>query len=174
MGTPGASAEGRALVTASALSLPDLTCGATGGANDYCAVDISGADDELWRRLLTVIERPELIDDPRFTSMEERAKRGGEIDALLCAWCGERTKIEAMETLQRAGVPAGAVLDTRDLGADPQLRASGLFATIAHPLRGPLTIPGWPVRMSGSHVPVSSAPSLGAHTVEVLSEWLAP
>jgi crotonobetainyl-CoA:carnitine CoA-transferase CaiB-like acyl-CoA transferase len=44
--------------------------------------------------------------------------------------------------------------------------------TIEHPVRGPVTMPGCPVKMSESHVPVRSAPLLGAHTEEVLSEWL--
>ena len=74
--------------------------------------------------------------------------------------------------MQRAGVPAGAVLDTKDLVADPELRKRGLFASIEHPIRGTLVIPAFPVSMSRSHVPVQCAPLLGADTAEVLSDWL--
>ena len=77
-----------------------------------------------------------------------------------------------METLQGAGVPAGAVLDTQELIEDPHLRKRGMFATVEHPTRGKLTVPGWPVKMSDSQVPVKCAPLLGEHTEEVLSEWL--
>ena len=143
------------------------------GANDYCFISASGTDNEQWQRLLRAIGKQNLIDDPRFASPQERARHADAIDALLSAWCSERTKIEAMDILQGAGVPAGAVLDTQDLNADPHLRNSGMFATIEHPVRGPLTIPAWPVMMSESHVPVRCAPLLGAHTEEVLSEWLA-
>src|SRR5207248_491843 len=87
-------------------------------------------------------------------------------------WCRERTKIEAMETLQRAGVPAGAILDTQELSEDPNLRQRGMFATIEHPMRGAMTVPAFPVKLSASHVPVRRSPLLGEHTEQVLSEWL--
>ncbi len=61
---------------------------------------------------------------------------------------------------------------THELSEDPHLRKRGMFATIEHPVRGSVTIPAWPVKMSESQVPVRSAPLLGQHTEEVLSEWL--
>ena len=77
-----------------------------------------------------------------------------------------------MDLLQRAGVPAGAVLDTKELSEDPYLRKREIFATIEHPMRGSMMIPGFPVKLSESHVSVRSSPLLGQHTEEVLSEWL--
>ena len=143
-----------------------------GGPSDYCFIDVSAVGDETWQRLLRAIGREDLRGGPRFAHTEERAGHSDEIDALLSAWCGGRTKTEAMDTMQSAGVPAGAVFDTNDLARDPDLRRSGIFATIVHPVRGAVTMPGWPVKMSESHVPVRSAPLLGAHSEEVLSEWL--
>ena len=143
-----------------------------GGPNDYCSVNISEIDNERWQRLLRAIGKPDLIDDPRFASPRERAGHGDEVDALLSAWCLERTKTEAMDIVQAAGVPAGAVFDTQELQDDPYLRKSGMFATIEHPLRGPMVMPAFAVKMSDTYVPVRSAPLLGAHTESVLSEWL--
>lgn len=143
-----------------------------GGPNDYCFIYASPAGNEQWHRLLQVVGREDLIGDPRFASPQERAKHVDEVDALLAEWCRERTKIDVMETLQRGGVPAGAVFDTQELSENPHFRKSGMVATIEHPVRGPVTIPAWPVRMSESQVPVCSAPLLGQHTETVLSEWL--
>ena len=85
---------------------------------------------------------------------------------------GQRGKIEVMDVLQRAGVPAGAVLDAQEQYADSELRRCGTFVTVEHPVRGEVTIPGWPVRLAASQVPVHSAPLLGAHTAQVMEEWL--
>jgi formyl-CoA transferase len=141
------------------------------GASEYCLVHASGDDDE-WRRLLGVIGRADLNDDPRYSTRQQRLEYAGEIDALMSAWCAERDKREVMETLQRAGVAASAVFDARELSLDADLRSRGMFVTIGHPVRGAITIPAWPVRMSQSQVPVAVAPLLGAHTEEVLSDWL--
>jgi formyl-CoA transferase len=47
-----------------------------------------------------------------------------------------------------------------------------MFATVQHPVRGEVTIPGWPVKMSDSQVVVASSPLLGEHNEDVLAEWL--
>lgn len=143
-----------------------------GGPNDYVFVYTARGGNRHWHRLLKLIDREDLVNDPKFSSPEARIKNVTEVDALLSEWCSRHTKIEAMETLQRAGVPAGAVLDTQELSADPYLRARGVFGTIEHPARGSVTMPGFPVRLSDSRVPLRSSPQLGQHTEEVLSEWL--
>jgi formyl-CoA transferase len=77
-----------------------------------------------------------------------------------------------MEILGRAGVPTGAVFDTLELQNDPFLRTRGTFTTVQHPVRGEFTMPGWPVKMSDSAVPIQSAPLLGQDNVTVYGELL--
>src|SRR5581483_6582552 len=116
--------------------------------------------------------RDDLLDDPRFATNRDRVEHIDAVDALIVAWTKERTKIEVMETLGHAGVPAGAVLDTNELMNDPFLRKRGMFVTVDHPVRGEVTIPGWPVKMSDSQVAVTTSPLLGEHQDAVLAEWL--
>ena len=47
-----------------------------------------------------------------------------------------------------------------------------MFVTVQHPMRGKFTMPGWPVKMSDSDVPVKAAPLLGADNAEVYRDWL--
>jgi formyl-CoA transferase len=143
-----------------------------GGPNDYVFIYTSRASNDQWHRLLDVVGRPDLKDDPRFAGAPRRAHHRHVIDELLSAWTRLRTKRQAMEELGAAGVPAGAVFDTLELSEDPDLRRRGMFVTVDHPRRGKITIPGWPVRMSGSHVPVTAAPLLGEHNGAVYGELL--
>ena len=143
-----------------------------GGPDDYCYVYTTRAHNGHWGRLLRAIEREDLLDDPRFATPVLRGQHREEVDALVAGWTRTRTKEEVMETLGRAGVPAGAVFGTRELWQDENMRARGLFATVDHPTRGEVTIPAWPVRMSGSNVAVAPAPLLGADTEAVLEEWV--
>jgi formyl-CoA transferase len=143
-----------------------------GGPNDYVFVYTSRAGDDQWHRLLDVVGRPDLKADPRFAGAVGRANHQPVIDELLAGWTRSRTKRQAMEELGAAGVPAGAVFDTLELSEDPDLRRRGMFVTVDHARRGPVTMPGWPVRMSRSHVPVTAAPLLGEHNQAVYGDLL--
>lgn len=143
-----------------------------GGPNDYCYIYTTRAGNHQWERLLHVIGRDDLVDDPRFATNRDRFANKDALDEVLMPWMAERSKVEVMETLGKAGVPAGAVFSTDELFNDPFLRKRGMFATVDHPVRGDVTIPGWPVKMSDSCVPVKSAPTLGQHTNEIYSELL--
>ena len=143
-----------------------------GGENDYCYIHPTRAGNQSWERLMNLIGREELIDDPRFATAEARFERIDEVNAIVAEWTKTRDKREVMELIGQAGVPAGAVLDCADLATDEALRKRGMFVEIEHPVRGRFPIPGWPVKMSRSHVPVQTAPLLGQHCEEVLGEVL--
>lgn len=147
-----------------------------GGPNDYCF--IYTARDELtgnrqWRALLKTIGRSDLLDDIRFVNPEARFERKEEVDEIIRPWMLRQDKRTAMEMLNGAGVPAGAVFDTGDLMNDPSFRATGMLTEISHPTRGPVVLPGWPVKMSGSPTPpISCPPALGQHTDTILNDLL--
>lgn len=142
------------------------------GPNDYAYIYSSRAGNTHWQRLLKVIEREDLLDDPRFATPQARANHVKEVDEIVQAWCRDRTKYEVMETLGRAGVAAGAVMDTMELSEEPSMRAREIFVTVDHPVRGAFTMPGWPVKLSKSRVPVTASPLLGADNEAVYGAWL--
>jgi formyl-CoA transferase len=138
-----------------------------GGSNDYVFVYTTRANNRQWERLLEVIGQPELKSDPRFADPRTRAAHADLIDPLVSEWTSKRTKQEAMEELGRAGVPAGAVLDTLELTEDEHLNRRKTIVTIDHPVRGQLRIPGWPLKMERSEVEVVASPLLGQHNHDV-------
>ena len=132
------------------------------GSNDYVYIYTSRANNTQWERLLAIIGREDWKDDPRMATAALRVRAADEIGAAITAWTRDYTKHEAMRILSDAGVPAGAILDTRELSTDPSLREREIFVEVEHPVRGKVVIPGWPVKMSESHVPVKCSPLLGA------------
>jgi len=144
------------------------------GDNEYLFIytardEVSG--NQQWQRLLETIGRTDLAGDPRFSTPENRFSHRAEVDEILAAWTSKHDKRQAMQLLNEAGVPAGAVFDSGDLMADPTFGESGMLTTVEHPVRGPVVLPGWPVRMSESPAPViTSPPLLGEHTEEVLTD----
>lgn len=143
-----------------------------GGRNDYCFIYSSRATNRHWERLLQVIGREDLIKDPRYSNPVTRFQYHKEIDEMISAWTRQHDKRTVMKILGEAGVAAGAVFDTKELSEEPSLRKRETIVTVKHPVRGDFTMPGWPVKMSESHVPVTSSPLLGVDTDEVYGSLL--
>jgi formyl-CoA transferase len=143
-----------------------------GGPNDYCYIYTSRANPQHWERLLKIIGREDLIGDPRFDSPQERFKNRHVVDEMLAEWTKDHDKLEVMKRLGDNGIPAGAVMDTMELSEDPELNRREIFVTVEHPVRGDFKMPGWPVKMSGSKVPITAAPLLGADTDAVYGSLL--
>src|SRR3979490_2238054 len=83
-----------------------------GGPNDYLYITTSRANPEHWTRLMKLIGREDLIEDPRFATGDVRVKNSHELDGIIGEWTVKHDKRDAMEKLIAIGVPAGA-------GSDP-------------------------------------------------------
>lgn len=143
-----------------------------GGLNDYVFIYTSRANNIQWELLCDVIGHPELKEEPRFSTPIKRGDHVSEINKHVENWTRNFTKFEAMEKLGAVGVPSGAVMDTKELSDDSTMREREIFVEVDHPVRGRVLMPGWPVKMTDSHVKVTASPLLGADTSEVYAEWL--
>src|SRR5499425_3663483 len=141
------------------------------GSNDWVYIITSRANPEHWARLMKLIEREELIDDPRFATGEARLRNEAELDAIITEWTRKHTKEEAMTLISGVGVPAGAVFDTMELHSDPSFEKRGIMQVMDHP-NGPFKMPTWPVRVDGQTARIKPSPLLGQHGADVLSAWL--
>ncbi len=104
------------------------------GYDSWLTIACESTEDFV--RLCGVIDRPDLGADARFASVEGRRDMAEEIDAAIEAWTSQRGHYEAMHILQRAGVPAGAVLTIPELMSDPQLRSRDAWVEQTHPDAG--------------------------------------
>lgn len=141
------------------------------GEDMWVAVDVE--TDEQFRVLCDAIGRPELADDARFADIASRKQHEDELDDIIETWTCERGNYEVMDLLQRAGVPAGAVLTNQQLLEDPHFRARGFFKRVDHPDVGIQTHIAFPARLSETSARVRRfAPTLGQHNDYVLGELL--
>ena len=131
------------------------------GDDAWVAVAVQTEDE--WRALCNVIGAPDLSHDSRLSSIADRQAHAALVDAAIEAWTRQRTPWEAMDALQAAGVPAGAVQRSRDLiERDPQLRHRGMHPEITHPLLGTFQADGIPVRFSRTPAAIKApGPLLG-------------
>jgi formyl-CoA transferase len=142
-----------------------------GGPNDWIYVFNSHNNPEHWRRLCGVIGREDLANDPEYLDREKRLRHADEVNEMVAAWTRTHDKQEAMRILGAAGIPAGAVLDTGDLLAEPTFASRGIIQKQEHP-SGELRMPTFPVRFDGKPPKIAPAPLLGEHTSDVFADWL--
>ncbi|MDP6436775.1 MAG: CaiB/BaiF CoA-transferase family protein [Gammaproteobacteria bacterium] len=135
-------------------------------------VIIGANGDSIFKRLCIAMGRPEMGDDPRFASNNDRVEHEPEIDAVIEAWMKTMTGDEALKVLEEAQVPSGPIYSVADMLVDEQYNARGMFETVesnGKPLKVPAMIP----KMSETPGTTrTTAPSLGAHTEEVLGSLL--
>ncbi|TFK90240.1 CoA-transferase family III [Polyporus arcularius HHB13444] len=146
-------------------------------------VVIGANADSIYVRLMTALERPDLIG-PDFAQNHHRVARQKEIEDAISAWTHTRTAEEVETTLRAVGVPVGRVLNVKDIVENEHTNARGLVEEVWVPRSDPVADPekdkslasGWNVKMS-KVVPVLegcdaktrwAGPELGQHNREVL------
>ena len=131
---------------------------------------IGAAQQNFFRKVCTLVGRPELADDPRFKSNADRVKNNDLIAGLLQEEVIKRTNAEWMAALEAEGVPAGPVLHHDEVFADPQILARGMVAEVDHAKAGRQKTLGVPLKLSATPGGVRrAAPTLGQHDDEVRS-----
>lgn len=132
---------------------------------------LGAANQGNWLRMLDAIEAPALAEDPRFSDNAARMRNRQALEAELDAIFRHHTTAEWLDRLERAGVPAGPVLDICEMHRDPQARARGVVTEAEHSRLGRVETLGLPVTFSNSPGGVvRGAPVYGEHTRAVLGE----
>ena len=140
-------------------------------ADGYVALYCSSNDH--WRALTEVLDRPDLLEDPRFETNVDRVEHMETVDAIVEDWTREHEKADAADALLAAGVPAAPVKTVEEVIHDPHLAERGMSVPIEHPKYGPIRVPGPPIRLGDSADPaVEPAPTKGQDSRDVLRERL--
>ncbi len=132
---------------------------------------IAGNGDSIFKRLMNLIGRADLANDPTLGDNTGRVARVEEIDQAIQAWTLQKSVDEVLEALDSASVPAGKIYNIADIAADPHYAARGMLQQITMADGSTLKVPGVVPKLSltpGQHR--RNAPDLGQDTDEILKE----
>jgi formyl-CoA transferase len=134
-------------------------------------MNIAASGQHMYRRLCEALDVPQLIEDPRFKTPQDRSKNRVACNQELEKATVTKTSAEWVEILNKAGVPCGPILNVKEVFEDEQVRALGLSVKIRHPRLGEQEVQNLPVTLSRTPGAVRTAsPDLGEHTDQVLAE----
>lgn len=135
-------------------------------------VAIAVTNDREWEALCHAMGDPKWTRGDKFHSALSRFQNQDELESLMGGWTINYTPEEAVDILQKAGVPAGPSLSIEELVKDPHLNECGFFVTPDHPVVGKRILEGMPWNMSDSKPVFEPAPLLGEDNDYVFRELL--
>jgi len=134
-------------------------------------VALSGSTPAVARRIFEIIGRPDMNEDPRFSTNSERLKHRDLVDEAIGAWFSARSHDEALTIMRDSGATVGPIYSIADAAADAHFAEREVVVSLEDEDHGVLPMHNIVPRMSatpgGFRRP---APALGEHTVEVLAE----
>jgi len=136
------------------------------------AINVAAPWGRLWEACCRVLGLEELLSDPRFATIRDRASHRDELDRALALRLRTRDTHAWLEALHAAGVPCGPVNDVGQVFADPQVVHLGMAVPVEDPVRGPIRILRNATRIEG-HDPAirRPAPVAGQHSSAILRQF---
>ena len=129
------------------------------------------ANQGLWERFCAGIGRPDLLEDSRFKTNDDRVVHRAECVETLNEIFKTKTMREWVEIIEEAGVPCGPINRVDDVVNDPQVNARNMIAELVHPNVPELRIPNSPLKLAETPASIRRpSPLLGQHNEEVLGE----
>jgi crotonobetainyl-CoA:carnitine CoA-transferase CaiB-like acyl-CoA transferase len=136
-------------------------------------VVIAANTDGLFRRLCKLMNREDLVDDPRFAQQVVRGQNREAIDEIVAAWTADQELSALLAQLEAATIPVGPVYSIEDIVKDPHYQARDMLLTLHDRVLGELRMPGVVPKLSETPGSVrSTGPELGEHNTEVYGNLL--
>ena len=150
-------------------ALPGITPSNSYPCKDGSYVLIAGNGDSIYKRLMNLIGRQDLADDPRLAHNDGRSRHDHLIDEAIAQWTRQHDRDTVIEALQGARVPAGYPYTAADIVSDPHYLARQMIATTDSAI-GSLKVPGVLPKLSRTPGRLGQGgPALGEHTDAVLA-----
>ena len=143
-------------------------------SNAYLCADggyvlVAGNGDSIFKRLMGMIGRDDLANDPALENNDGRVARVAELDQAIGAWAKTMTTDQALQLLDSVAVPAGKIYTIADIANDPHYKARGNIQTIQMQDGSKLDVPGVIPKLSRTPGSIKTlAPNIGENTDEIL------
>ena len=126
-----------------------------------------------WKSLLALMQRNDLLTDPRYADLKGRVAHMDEIDALVSGFTSLYPKQELFDLLMKNRVPCSPVRDLDEVVNDKHMHARRALEWVEHPMYGRVCLPNSPLRYDGVE-PLAIKPSgeLGCDNRAVYGDWL--
>ena len=136
-------------------------------------VAISTASQSIAERVLNMVGRPDIIQQPWFKTGRSRALHADELDAIVGGWIAQRDNDEVLRAFEEAGAAVAPIYDVSQVIADPQYQALGSVVAVPDEELGEVKMQNMLFRMSNAKGTVRhGGRKLGRDTDEVLREVL--
>lgn len=150
-------------------ALPGITPSNSYPCNDGSYVLIAGNGDSIYKRLMSLIGRDDLGNDPRLAQNDGRSQHAELIDGAIAEWSAQRSRDEVIEALKGARVPAGYPYTAADIVQDPHYLARQMIEQVQTSV-GPLKVPGILPKLSRTPGRIGTGgPQLGEHNDDILA-----
>jgi crotonobetainyl-CoA:carnitine CoA-transferase CaiB-like acyl-CoA transferase len=150
-------------------ALPGIAPSNTYPTGDGAYVVIAGNSDPIFKRLMNVIGRNDLGENPEFAHNDGRAAQSNLLDDAISRWSSSLPIDDVLQALEQAEVPAGRIYNVADIVADPHYQARGMILDAQLPGGASVKMPGIVPKLSDTPGGVNwQGPSLGQHTDSVL------
>jgi crotonobetainyl-CoA:carnitine CoA-transferase CaiB-like acyl-CoA transferase len=134
-------------------------------------VCIVAGSDANFSRLCKAMDRMDLLDDPRFAKLADRAEHGDTINGIVAEWTSGHRATEIEDACVACDVPVATAYTAADMFADPHFAARGDLLEVDDPVAGPMRQQApFPRTVGEPLVAPTGAPRLGEHTRAVLGE----
>ena len=129
---------------------------------------IVAGSDANFARLCRAMDRSELTEDPRFTTLAQRAANADVINGIVATWTTVRSAAEVEAMCVAADVPVASAYTVADIVSDEQVAARGDIVTVDDPVLGPIRQQAPFPRLVGARSAVpAGAPRLGEHNRDI-------
>jgi crotonobetainyl-CoA:carnitine CoA-transferase CaiB-like acyl-CoA transferase len=113
-------------------------------------VAISASATSIAERVLRLVGRHDIAEQPWFASARQRVKHGDQLDGIVAGWIRARDLDEVMAAFQEAGAAIAPILDVEQLVNDPQVEALDAITTVEDEDLGPLRMQNVMFRLAGT------------------------